>query len=1004
MFILNNGISPLTKFWLAIFALFLVNLAPLNRASAGDALKHVEISKGKNLKRRLGIPGAIEESYYWTFDNRGYTVLMAIDSQEYNKARGYKRKEWHTFLDFPPFVREGTGALQNLIQKFSQIIPQDWTNEKKVNFVFAFIQSLPYIYDSETTGYDDYPKHAIETLVDGGGDCEDTSILLASILSGLGFEVALFGLPGHLAIGVKGNHAGAFYSYGNSKYYYCETTGDGSMRLGQIPKKYENIPAEVMPISVQRFSPKQVPPNVTIPQPKPPRPLSPRERLQAGIKLYEETRFNEAIKSLRSALLGLKRPEQRAKAHVYLGCSKRGFGEADDNVIGEFQKALRHDPNQKLPPRIGEDHPVFKPMLEKAREKITGKLTITASPPQAKIWIDGSLLKRKMLGTGTASIRLFEGTYTVEGIFEKLSKSETVRIRPGGDKKLHLKILPIVKHDPPSRVSTNQTIPLTLHVISTEKLRHVEVHYTIYDLHNIKLERGSKEMLISRAEPKSFIWSYRVNLHSPSQAGKIMYFVKTGKERTPKTGHHQILVQSRQPEIVEIEPLEGAQFNPDETITVKAKVKPVVSIEEVRVYYDSSRIQLSKTSPSQLLEYRTFSGAYVGEIPMVQHRKEGNIWYFVIASNVGGRETKSEVRFVRIKALKDMTLKKVPPPEIVILEPRHSASFNINQTITVKAKVESAVSLGEVRVYYDSTRTRLSENSPFRLLFQQLENKSSLDTYAGKIPAAHSQKEGNIWYFVAATNVKGTKSKSEVRSVRVKRRRPIAKDKEIEEPKIIAKRDQKPPVKPIDEKKSTEPPPRPPREHKPRSLLHQGVWASHSWSNVVNNDGFYSGWERGDVLSLAFLSEGKGFQTVGAQLDYTYENSDYISAIVQWGPSTRESPFAFAFLGGITGYRNSDPNFSRVRQSSQITPLLGGSLKLFPMDRVTLDVTGSVRLQSANSAADRESNFADDYLHHYEMGIRLYISPSLNLRAGYGRWRYGEYDNASVQVGLGNTF
>ena len=172
----------------------------------------------------------------------------------------------------------------------------------------------------------------------------------------------------------------------------------------------------------------------------------------------------------------------------------------------------------------------------------------------------------------------------------------------------------------------------------------------------------------------------------------------------------------------------------------------------------------------------------------------------------------------------------------------------------------------------------------------------------------------------------------------------------------------------------------------------------------MSSDGFYSGWERGDVLSLAFLSEGKGFQTLGARLDYTYENTDYISAIVQWGPSTRENPVSFAFLAGAAGHRPSDPSFSRVRQSTQFTPLLGGSVKFYPFGRVAVDATASVRLQSENGAADRESSFIEEYLHHYEMGIRLYISPSLNLRAGYGRWRYGEYDNASVQVGLGNTF
>ena len=89
---------------------------------------------------------------------------------------------------------------------------------------------------------------------------------------------------------------------------------------------------------------------------------------------------------------------------------------------------------------------------------------------------------------------------------------------------------------------------------------------------------------------------------------------------------------------------------------------------------------------------------------------------------------------------------------------------------------------------------------------------------------------------------------------------------------------------------------------------------------------------------------------------------------------------------------------------AQLTPLVGGSLKFYPLDRVVVDVTASIKLRFENSAAGRNSSFTKEYLHHYEMGIRLYISPTLNLKAGYGEWRIGEYNNTSVQIGLGSTF
>ena len=84
-----------------------------------------------------------------------------------------------------------------------------------------------------------------------------------------------------------------------------------------------------------------------------------QEMLEKGIEQYEETQFTEAIISLQSALSTLSGSEQRATAHLYLGCSKRGFGESDRSVSNEFEEALRHNPDQTLPLRIGEDHPVL---------------------------------------------------------------------------------------------------------------------------------------------------------------------------------------------------------------------------------------------------------------------------------------------------------------------------------------------------------------------------------------------------------------------------------------------------------------------------------------------------------------------------------------------------------------------------------------------------------------------------------------------------------------------
>ena len=138
------------------------------------------------------------------------------------------------------------------------------------------------------------------------------------------------------------------------------------------PQKPKPSPPK-SPVQPKPVTPK-IAPKPAPSKPKPSRPPSPIELLQKGIELYEETQFTNAIKSLRSSLGGLGNPEQRAKAHLYLGCSIWGLGEDVDQVHREFQEALRHNPNQTLPPRIGEDHPVFKPLLEKCTFEINWRI------------------------------------------------------------------------------------------------------------------------------------------------------------------------------------------------------------------------------------------------------------------------------------------------------------------------------------------------------------------------------------------------------------------------------------------------------------------------------------------------------------------------------------------------------------------------------------------------------------------------------------------------------
>ncbi|MFH0769103.1 MAG: hypothetical protein V1932_06020, partial [Chloroflexota bacterium] len=79
--------------------------------------------------------------------------------------------------------------------------------------------------------------------------CEDTSILLASLLDKMGYGVVLLDLPQHVAVGIKGgeNVYGTYWNYGGDRYYYIETTGSG-WGIGQLPEEYEGASANVYPM------------------------------------------------------------------------------------------------------------------------------------------------------------------------------------------------------------------------------------------------------------------------------------------------------------------------------------------------------------------------------------------------------------------------------------------------------------------------------------------------------------------------------------------------------------------------------------------------------------------------------------------------------------------------------------------------------------------------------------------------------------------------------------
>ena len=231
---------------------------------AEDALSDVRLIEGIVQQRPPNTRKTLGKRYVWNFKGKSYTALMTIDIEKYNSYDGKER------YDIPKLVEEGRTTIGNLTREFQNIFKRhrEWSKQDCIDFVLSFVQSLPYTLDDVTTGYDEFRRYAIETLIEGGGDCEDTTILVAAILRGLGENTALIFTPGHIALGVSGNFTGTSVTHNGTKYYYCETTGTG-WSVGALPPSSGTTVTNIVPLTPSKIGPAPKPDRVTTPAPMP---------------------------------------------------------------------------------------------------------------------------------------------------------------------------------------------------------------------------------------------------------------------------------------------------------------------------------------------------------------------------------------------------------------------------------------------------------------------------------------------------------------------------------------------------------------------------------------------------------------------------------------------------------------------------------------------------------------------------------------------------------------
>ena len=176
----------------------------------GDTYRDIGMSfRFEGVDRTISIP--VNETVYAGAQEARKEALLTENIPDSIFIPAY----YHSFLDDPAqeeFFQSLTGALGDLRER------EGLDDDEYLELMAAAVQSLPYRTDGLLTA----PKFPVETYVDGEGDCDDKSLLLAGLLAREGYTVALFYFEpeSHMAVGVQGFQC----EYRDTLYGYVAAT------------------------------------------------------------------------------------------------------------------------------------------------------------------------------------------------------------------------------------------------------------------------------------------------------------------------------------------------------------------------------------------------------------------------------------------------------------------------------------------------------------------------------------------------------------------------------------------------------------------------------------------------------------------------------------------------------------------------------------------------------------------------------------------------------------
>ena len=200
--------------------------------------------------------GYYEVRHSWKCEGRACSITLNVGTDLYDYYRNDREHLAYKYLfnedemepNYYSFMlsEHDRSVMRAVANEFSRYA----TSEKEAILIaLTFVQSLPYAFDSDSKGEDEYVRYPVETLVDGCGDCEDKVALLAALLHEMDVDFVLLILSDHMAVGVHCDEVNVprYMLFEGKRYYYLETTLP-NWGIGDIPKDYYSADMEVIPV------------------------------------------------------------------------------------------------------------------------------------------------------------------------------------------------------------------------------------------------------------------------------------------------------------------------------------------------------------------------------------------------------------------------------------------------------------------------------------------------------------------------------------------------------------------------------------------------------------------------------------------------------------------------------------------------------------------------------------------------------------------------------------